>query len=88
VRNPAVAHHKPSDAWRQGEASGFVSPPRSKAHPLRRSIGTIATGQRAWQQAVLKQAQPLLQWASCMMPLQTLKRLHSGGSDLQVLLLS
>ncbi|WIA28763.1 hypothetical protein OEZ86_011296 [Tetradesmus obliquus] len=37
VRQPAVAHPKPSDAWRQGEPSGYTSPPRSKAHPLCRS---------------------------------------------------
>uniref|UniRef100_A0A383WBC4 Uncharacterized protein n=1 Tax=Tetradesmus obliquus TaxID=3088 RepID=A0A383WBC4_TETOB len=37
VRQPAVAHPKPSDAWRQGEPSGYTSPPRSRAHPLRRS---------------------------------------------------
>jgi hypothetical protein len=47
VRNPAVVYPKPSDAWRQGEPSGYASPPHSRAHPLRRSLGAPGTATAA-----------------------------------------
>lgn len=37
-RNPATVAPKPSSVWRQGEASGYTSPPRSQ-HLLSRSQG-------------------------------------------------
>ena len=37
--NPGPVAPKPSDEWRQGEKTGFPSPPRTRGNPLRRSLG-------------------------------------------------
>lgn len=40
---PGPAAPKPPDGWRQGEPTGFPSPPRTRAHQLRRSAGRQPT---------------------------------------------